>query len=249
MWSCANTMRRDDILVSYGIQFSELAWFPRWQVCHVKKKTRSDFHMVHKAVKHVGKCMIQETKRSTFFLVLYWLCFWYLTCHLMYSCTSLCLWISVTIKILSYTVSLYNSLLDFFISSYFCRSIRLIVTYSTALWQCEKGAWEGHVCTPVALGHWGILLWTLLGEQTERSMWHMKWKEFKTQKGLIAEHSFDLTVLTKELLQHYLERQAEGFFWNKRWQQIVFYGCSNIVWMGESGSCFFLMMRQNFEQT
>jgi len=40
----------------------------------------------------------------------------------------------------------------------------------------------------------------------------MKWKEFKTQKGLIAEHSFDLTVLTKELLQHYLERQAEGFF-------------------------------------
>lgn len=32
----------------------------------------------------------------------------------------------------------------------------------------------------------------------------MKWKEFKTQKGLIAEHSLDLTILTKKLLQHYL---------------------------------------------
>lgn len=32
----------------------------------------------------------------------------------------------------------------------------------------------------------------------------MKWKEFKTQKGLTAERSFDLTVLTKKLLQRYL---------------------------------------------
>lgn len=37
----------------------------------------------------------------------------------------------------------------------------------------------------------------------------MKRKEFKMQKGLIAEHSFALTVLTKKLLKHHIERQAE----------------------------------------
>lgn len=135
--------------------------------------------------------------------------------------------------------SLYNSLRDFFLFLVISlNSIRLIVAYSKALWQCEKGAWEVCISTPVALGHWGNLLWTLSREQTERSRWHMKWKEFTTQKGLIAEHSFDLTVLTKKLLQHCLilrGKQKPFFPRKKRWQQIIFYSCSNIVWTGESG--------------
>lgn len=39
----------------------------------------------------------------------------------------------------------------------------------------------------------------------------MKWKEFKMHKGLIAEQSFDITALTKKLLKHHIERQAELF--------------------------------------
>lgn len=113
-----------------------------------------------------------------------------------------------------------------------------------------RGAWDVHVSSPVTLRHWGIVLWTFSGEQTERSLWHMKWKEFKTQKGLIAEHSFDLTVLTKKLLKHHIERQAEDFLsWKKRWQQIIFSGYSNIVWMVKSGFCVCVKMRWNLEQT
>lgn len=42
MWLCANSMK-DDILVSCGKQFGDLAWFPRCQVCHNKKRTQSEF--------------------------------------------------------------------------------------------------------------------------------------------------------------------------------------------------------------
>lgn len=89
---------------------------------------------------------------------------------------------------------LYHSLLGFLISSCFSQ-YQLIVTESKALWHVQS-AWDVHVSSPVILGHWGIVLCNFSGGETERSLWHMKWKEFKTQKGLIAEHSFDLTVLT-----------------------------------------------------
>lgn len=125
----------------------------------------------------------------------------------------------------------------------------LIVTYSKACWHI-RSAWDVHVSSPVTLGHWGIVLWTFSGEQTERSLWHMKWKEFKMQKGLTAEHSFALTVLTKKLLKHHIERQAEDFLsWKRRWQQIIFYGCSNIAWMVKSGFCVHIKMRWTLEQT
>lgn len=128
-------------------------------------------------------------------------------------------------------------------------SITLIVTYSKALWHM-RSAWDVQVSSPVTLGHWGIVLWTSSGEQTERSLWHMKWKEFKMQKGLIAEHSFDLTVLTKKLLKHHIERQAEDILtWMKRWQQTFFYGCSNIVRMVKSAFCACVKMTWNLEQT
>lgn len=67
-------------------------------------------------------------------------------------------------------------------------------------------------------------------------------------ESLIAKHSFDLTVLTKRLLKCHIEKQAEDFLsWKKRWQQFIFYGCSNIAWIVKSGFYVCVKMRWNLD--
>lgn len=65
---------------------------------------------------------------------------------------------------------------------------------------------------------------------------------------------YQSTLLTSQFWQSltmlsYLEASRGLFSWKWRWQQIIFYGCSNIIRKGEPNSCVCLRMRQNFQQT